>query len=289
MAPRRVVVNPILAKMTATFSGQGRLELPTGATSNTPRSIRAQLGPSRTTPVVTMDGDIQVGLNAESERADCGFEFMQFATPTRFERLYAGRHDNHGTTTLNWAGHIQNHQFLDGASADNGTDLVAVRPPFMSKRPHGGPTTHGHFKNSMEDHPSVGMPEFLVADNNERHFLFRVQLLTNFLTVLVFIHPTRERQPVSLVRWTVEFDFMIKWEGGAPLRRSGTGRINRGAITNDPSALAVVDALVKSPPSLLINQVANPNLMHTVTLPAADGRSFSPLAHPAVDSDFFIP
>ncbi len=286
---KRVVVNPILAKMTATFPSQGKLALPTTKVDDKPRSIRAQFGASEKTPVVKMDGDIQVGLNAESERKDCAFEFMQFATPTRFERIYAGRKDNYGSTTINWAGHIQNRQFLDGSTAENGTDLVAIRKPFMSKQPHGGPTTHGHFKNSMEDHPSVGTPEFVVAENNEKHYLFRIRYLTNFLTVLIFIHPTKERQPVSLIRWVVEYDFTLRWEGGIPLQSNGLGQVKKGSVTNDAGDLAAVEALVNSPPTLLINQVANPNLMTSVSLPAADGRTFMPIGHPEVESSFFIP
>lgn len=291
---RDPIVEPFNVKLEPKFP-QPIANIAPPATSNAgaPTPIRFGFGP-QDTAVVLMEGSVQSGLFAASDRKDCDLEFMQFATPVRLRREYVGLLK--GSTMLELASHIRGKEFLDAPTDNNntGTLLVPVHGPFMSRTTHrSGETRDGHFVNSMKDHPGAGTPDFLVAENGERHFLLQVSLLTTFTTVLVFLHPSRRRQPVALIRWVVSYDFTTQWRGGRITTISGQGKMSAGAVTTVPDALVdfVERVKVNSPPTLVINQVVNPNLMKGLTnpLPDANERSFNPVRHPALDGDFWVP
>lgn len=249
--------------------------------------IRFGFGP-RETPVVKMNGSVQAGLFAADDRKQCGLEFMQFATPSRFVREYVGLLA--GSTTFDFSGSLRNREFLDTPTVDTGALLVPVRGVFMSRTAHrANETRDGHFINSMEDHPGIGTPDFVVAENNERHFLFRVSYLTTFATLLVFLHPSGRRQPLALVRWTTSYDFSMRWRGGRIASIVGVGKVTAGTSVTAPDALVDFVPRVNNPPRFVINQVMNPKLMTGLAnpLPDADQRFFFPLPHPAVGGDFW--
>ena len=252
-------------------------------------SVQFRFGPKHKA-VVSMNGSVQSGLFAASDRKDCDLEFMQFVTPTRFVRVYVN--PLAGSTTFDHTSDIRNQQFLDTPTNDDGAKLVPVHGPFMSPTTHNAAVTRdGHFINSMGDSPGFGTPAFVVAQDSERHFLFQVSLLHNFVTLLVFIHPSGRRQIIALIRWTVTYDFNVKWREGQIATIFGKGEMAGGKVTTDPGAFVDFEEPVKNPPRAVINQILNPKLMQglTVPLPDPDQTFFSPLRHPAADSGFWVP
>ena len=283
------IIQPSNVKVTPTFpSSTSSMTLPATSGSGAPTPVRFSFGPSDL-PVVKMEGSVQAGLFAADDRRLCGLEFMQFATPGRFVRVYAGVLQ--GSTTLEFASHIRNREFLDTPTNVTDTSIVPKHGPFMSERPHrANETRDGHFVNSMQDHPGVGTPDFLVAENQEKHFLLSVSYVSSFATLLVFLHPSRRRQPVALIRWTVSYDFSVRWRGGRIASIFGLAKMTPGSVTTQADAMTDFVARVNNPPSLVINQVVNPTLIAGLAspLPDASQRFFNPLQHPAAEgSDFW--
>jgi len=281
------IIEPSNVKLTTAAFPSARSSMLPPATSGggAPTPVRFSFGP-RDVAVVKMDGSVQAGLFAADDRKLCGLEFMQFATPSRFQRVYAGVLN--GSTTLDFASHIRNREFLD---TPTDASLVPKHGPFMSERPHrANETRDGHFVNSMQDHPGVGTPDFIVAQNQEKHFLLSVSYVTSFATLLVFLHPTSRRQPVALIRWTVSYDFKVRWRGGRIASIFGLAKMTSGSVTTQADAMTDFVGRVNSPPQLVINQVVNPTLITGLAtpLPDADQRFFNPLQHPAAEgSDFW--
>jgi hypothetical protein len=276
MTESRISVNPALVGIKAIFpTSSAQVSLPNGETGSDPRTVRVGFGP-RGVPVVKMDGKIEVKLESNGDRQKCGLEFMQFVTPMRFERTYAGRFEGHGKTVIDWASHIRGREFLDGATNDNGSDLVPVRKPFMSQQPHNATaTTGGVFINSMADHPSLGMPEWILGQNGQKHFLLSASALTTFTTFLVFVHPNANRQLVAMISWFADWRFSTRWVAGIPRLTGSAGSIkSTSAVIADPSILGEFDSIVRDPQGPLLNQVANPDLMTSAKMPAKDGKVF---------------
>ena len=284
------IIEPSNVKLTTTFpQARSAMSLPANSGGATPTPVRFSFGPSDVA-VVKMEGSVQAGLFAADDRKLCGLEFMQFATPGRFNRVYAGVLQ--GSTTLEFAAHIRNREFLDTPTNVTDTSIVPKHGPFMSEKPHrASETRDGHFVNSMQDHPGVGTPDFLVAENQEKHFLLSVSYVSSFATLLVFLHPTNNRrQPVALVRWTVSYEFSVRWRDGRIASIFGSAKMTPGAVTTQPEAMTGFVARVNNPPNLVINQVVNPALITGLAspLPDADQRFFNPLQHPAAQgSDFW--
>ncbi|SPE38934.1 hypothetical protein SBA6_980002 [Candidatus Sulfopaludibacter sp. SbA6] len=229
---------------------------------------------------LSISGDIQVGLHALSERSLCDLEFMQFGTPRKREIIHAGRWE--GFTTRTFSPGFQGHQFLD-TPTNNG---VPVHFPFMSVTTHQGQkTTAGHFKNVMTDHPHIRVPEFIIAQDGERHFLWRVIEQRDFMTFLVFIHPTQERQPIAVVEWALEMEFRLRWAGGVPIPLHGLGRVPPGPVITDPAVLKNHVNRVRNTDGLkVINQIQRDGLDDGTK---AEQESFFPLRHSAIEPDFW--
>ena len=284
------IIEPANVKLTTAFpSPRSSIVPPATSGGGAPTPVRFSFGPSNVA-VVKMDGSVQAGLFAADDRRLCGLEFMQFATPGRFARVYAGVLQ--GSTTLDFASHIRGREFLDTPTNVTDTSIVPKHGPFMSEKPHrANETRDGHFVNSMQDHPGVGTPDFIVAQNQEKHFLLSVSYVSSFATLLVFLHPTNNRrQPVALVRWTVSYDFSVRWRDGRIASIFGSAKMTPGAVTTQPEAMTGFVARVNNPPNLVINQVVNPALITGLAspLPDADQRFFNPLQHPAAQgSDFW--
>ena len=227
-----------------------------------------------------ISGDIQVGLHALSERSSCDLEFMQFGTPRRREIIHAGRWE--ASTTRTFSAGFQGHQFLDTPTSNG----VPVHFPFMSRTTHQGEkTTAGHFKNVMGDHPHIRAWEYIIAQDNERHFLWRVIDQRDFMTFLVFIHPTQERQPIAMVEWALEIEFRLRWDGGVPIPLRGLGRIKPGQVITDPDILKSHVNRVRNTDGLkVINQIQRDGLDDGTK---AEQEFFSPLRHPAIEPDFW--
>lgn len=227
------IIEPFNVKLDVKFPPPiSSISLPTASNAGAPNTVRFRFGPSDNA-VVKMNGSVQAGLFAKEERRLCGLEFMQFATPSRFAREYAGVLQ--GSTSFDFASHIRNREFLDTPTNITDTSLIPKHGPFMSEKPHrANETRDGHFVNSMEDHPSVGTPDFVVAENGERHFLLRVSYVSSFATLLVFLHPSGRRQPVALIRWTVLYDFSVRWRGGRISSIFGQAKMTPGSVTTVP-------------------------------------------------------
>jgi len=285
---RDPIIEPFNVKLTTTFPKTiNTISPPTVLPSGEVTPVQFRFGPKEKA-VVFMNGSVQSGLFATSDRKDCDLEFMQFVTPTRLVRVYVNFLA--GSTTFDFTSDIRQHEFLDTPTTDNGTILVPVHGPFMSATTHkAGTTRDGHFINSMEDHPGFGTPPFVVAENGERHFLFRVSYLQNFVTLLVFLHPSKRRQPIALIRWIVTYEFDVKWRAGQIATIFGKGEMAPGKVTTDPGALVDFERRVNSPPRIVINQIINPKLMQGVALPDPDQSFFNPLPHPAAAGDFWVP
>ena len=280
------IIEPFNVKLTPTFpQARSSMSPPDTSGGGAPSTVRFSFGP-RDVAVVKMEGSVQAGLFAADDRKLCGLEFMQFATPARFNRLYAGVLQ--GSTTLDFAPHIRNRQFLD---TPTDASILPKHGPFMSEKPHrANETRDGHFVNSMQDHPGVGTPDFLVAENQEKHFLLSVSYISSFVTLLVFLHPTNRRQPVALIRWAVSYDFSVRWRGGRIASIFGLAKMTPGSVTTQPEAMTDFVEPVNNPPRLVINQVINPTLVVGLAnpLPDANQRFFNPLQHPAAEgSDFW--
>lgn len=279
------VIIPSNVTIDATFPNQvSRITPPLDLSSGAPTPIRFGFSGQERKVVVKINGSVQAGLFAASDRAQCQLEFMQFAKPTTFNRLYIGLMT--GSTTLEFAGHIRNHIFLDATTSDAGANLIAPRWPFMSNQPRDNVKTRdGHFINFMEDGPGVATPHFIVAENNEKHFLYSISNAQSFVTLLVFIHPSRKRQPIALIRWATQQDYKVSWRDGKLTSIFGTGKATHDAPVTDPGALAAFQAQVTSPPRLVLGQVVNPKLMKNLAdpLPDADERFFMPIRHPLAE------
>ena len=86
----------------------------------------------------------------------------------------------------------------------NTPNVVVVHPsvPAASMKELVALIKSGDARYHAYAHPGVGTPDFLVAENQEKHFLLSVSYVSSFATLLVFLHPTlNRRQPVALIRW----------------------------------------------------------------------------------------
>lgn len=279
------VIIPSNVRIDATFPDPiSRITPPADLTSGAPTPIRFGFSQQQSKAVVKINGSVQAGLFAASDRAQCGLEFMQFAKPVTFNRLYVGLLT--GSTTLEFAGHIRNHVFLDTSTSDAGANLVSPRFPFMSAQPRDNVKTRdGHFTNFMVDGPGVATPHFLVAENGEKHYLFQVSNTQTFVSLLVFLHPSKKRQPVALIRWATQQDYKIFWRDGKVSSIIGNSKATHEEPVTDPTALAAFSGQITSPPRIVLGQVVNPKLMTNLAdpLPDADERFFMPIRHSVAD------
>jgi hypothetical protein len=285
MPPPNAVIIPSNVHMDVDFPAaiSRPFNPPTTPADKTAREISFSWG-SPESFSVAMNGDIQVGLHALSERPLCDLEFMQFGTPKRREIIHAGKHE--GFTQRTFSAGFQGRQFLDTPTKLG----VPVNFPFMSVTRHKGQTTAGHFKNDMNDHPHIRVKEFVVVtagdQAGEKHFLWRVIDQRRFLTFLVFIHPSQERQPIAMVEWNLDMEFKLRWEGGVPIPLIGFGRITPGNVVTDPGVLKSHEALVRNTDGLkAINQIQRDGLEDGTP---AEREVFFPLRHPAIESNFWI-
>lgn len=255
----------------------------------------------RGTAAVTLIADIQVGLHAESDRALCDLQLMQFVTPRRYESVYVGIGGGH--TRVHFDASVENVLFLDG-HVGSLADLTPANPPWMSLttaaafRPN---TRAGHFVNQCLDSPGSNEPSWLVvahADplfNGTKHFLWRTERFDEFLTLAVFIHPSGERQPIAVASWTCQHSYRFAWSkiGAAPeVATVVAGRsvvAQKSAPTSEPAALLPHVAKVRSPPRWIM-PVVNPQLTAAFAGSGISGKSrlSSPLDHPEVGPDFFV-
>lgn len=249
---------------------------------------------------ITLQADVQVGLHAKSDRALCDLELMQFVTPRQFETIYAGIKGGHSKKT--WTASIENKLFLDGHSIPGA--LVHDNAPWMSKgraETFAPNTRDGHFKNLCQDTPGGATPSWVVVShtdpnfNGDKHFLWRLVRQDEFLTFAVFVHPSGERQPLALARWTCIHNYRFKWlkpkgnQVEVPTVRSGTSvTAQDGTTTTNPADLTGHVAKIRSPPDW-IHLHANPQLIELFAALGATGVSsiHSPIDHPEVESDFF--
>jgi len=82
------IIEPANVKLTTAFpSPRSSIVPPATSGGGAPTPVRFSFGPSNVA-VVKMDGSVQAGLFAADDRKLCGLEFMQFATPGRFARVF---------------------------------------------------------------------------------------------------------------------------------------------------------------------------------------------------------
>ena len=248
---------------------------------------------------ITLAADIQVGLHAKSDRALCDLQLMQFVTPREFEVVYVGIKGRHSKKF--WTASIENKLFLDGHSMRG--MLVHNNAPWMSsvRAEMFAPNTRdGHFKNLSVDSPGGRHPTWIVVSHpdpmfhGEKHFLWRIVRRDEFMTFAVFVHPSGERQPIALSRWTCLHNYRFSWRKKKdapeiPSVRSGRSAIIIDApVTTKRTDLVPHEAKIRSPPDW-IHLHANPQQIEMFAALGATGVSHlhSPVDHPEVESDFF--
>ena len=255
----------------------------------------------RNSVAVSLMADIQVGLFAESDRALCDLQLIQFVTPRRFEVVYVGV--GGGNTRVNWSGAIENTTFRDGHAA-GGSDLTPANGDWMSlarKAADFRPNTRaGHFINQCIDAPGSNEPSWVVVQHDDpmfrgtKHFLWRLERFDEFLTIAVFIHPSGERQPIAMASWTCQHSYRFSWRkvGANPEVHTVVGGrsiiAQRTAPTTDPAALMPHVAKVRTPPPWILPAV-NPQLTAAFAGSGVSGltRTSSPINHPEAPADVF--
>ena len=308
MAPRP---NPVIipgnvhldVAPTKPFTGRAGVQRIRGADRNEPDKIRYAFSFPAVDAII-LAADIQVGLHAKSDRALCDLQLMQFVTPKEMEVVYVGIKG--GNTRVIWANDILDKLFLDGHSQKG--DLVHNNAPWMTQpgaanraelfAPN---TTDGHFKNTALDTPGGSDPSWVVVShpdplfNGEKHFMWRITRRDEFMTFAVFIHPSGERQPIALAKWTSSHSYRFFWRkpkngDESPDVRFGRSAITMsGPVTTNPADLAPHVAKIKSPPDWIHNH-ANPQLIDLFAAFGAKStqRSSSPLDPPDLEADFFV-
>ncbi len=308
MAPRP---NPVIipgnvhldVAATKSLAGRDGVKRTPAANRREPDTIRYAFN-FPASDAITLAADIQVGLHAKSDRALCDLQLMQFVTPKEMEVVYVGIKG--GNTRVTWSNEIQDKLFLDGHSQKG--ELVQNNAPWMTQP--GAParadlfapnTQDGHFKNLALDTPGGRDPSWIVVShpdptfNGEKHFIWRIVRRDEFMTFAVFIHPSGERQPIALARWTCSHNYRFFWRkpksgDEAPDVRSGRSAITmNGPVTTQPADLAPHVAKIKSPPDW-IHLHANPQLIDLFAAFGATSttRSSSPLDPPDLEVDFFV-
>jgi hypothetical protein len=300
MARPNPIIHPVNVHLDAApvapLQGSAGLVKSAAATRDGPERVAYNFGGAF---AIVLQADIQVGLHAKSDRPLCDLELMQFVTPREFEEIYVGIKGGH--SKYFFSASIENKLFLDGHSAKG--SLVHENAPWMSRdrAEHFAPNTRdGHFKNFCEDTPGGHAATWIVVShddptfNGEKHFLWRIVRRDEFMTFAVFVHPSGERQPIALAKWTCVHNYRLKWtkKGNSPeipdVRSGRSAIVMNGGVTTNAADLAAHVAKVKSPPDW-IHPHANPHLIDMFAALGATGTSHyhSPLDHPEVEADFF--
>jgi len=250
---------------------------------------------------VSLIADVQVGLHAEADRALCDLQLMQFVTPRRYEAVYAGIKGGH--TRVQFSAAVENKLFLDGHTSSS-SDLSPANFPWMSLvsaarfRPN---TRAGHFINQCFDKPGTVEPSWLVVAHDDpffagaKHFLWRMERFDEFITLAVFVHPSGERQPLAVARWTCQHSYTFSWHknrSDPEIANVVSGRsivAQTQAPSSNPADLLPHVAKVRSPPAWIL-PIVNPQLTAAFAGSGVSGimRMSSPLDHPEVPSDFFV-
>ena len=271
---RKAIVRSENVKFIPAVGGQ-RSDFRVAPGNATPRTLSFRYGGF----AIVVDGDVQVGLHATSERPLCDLEFMQFVTPKSFAATY--HRNGEGFMTRTWkAG-------MDVVHLDGHIDLATgahVNAPFMSITRHNGQKTRdGHFINSVFDTPEHNLPEFRVREgSNERYWFWRLSRQDEFMTFLVFIHPTGERQPIAMMRWSFTMEFVVRWEGGTPRPRvAALTPKQESPVIKDETALSSHLGIINTPPAWIMPKGNDPA---NFDLKVVDG-----LTHVALEPDFFVP
>jgi len=226
---------------------------------------------------ISVEGDVQVRLHDTSDRPLCDLEFMQFVTPKFFDQTF--HRDGEGWMTRSWKPGITGVVHLDGHL--DLTTGAQKNAPFMSLR-KGVTTRGGHFENDMQDSPEGLAPEYHVSSSGEKLWFWRLSRFDEFMTFLVFIHPTKERQPIAMVRWSFSMEYVVRWEGGEP--RPLTAKLEpkpEGAIVKDDATLSSYLGIINTPPAWIMAVANDPANFEKSPV---DG-----MRHVALPPNFFVP